>query len=104
MKPFEEAAGERGIGTAPYPSAREQRQFMTRYLKDFGAHGKAMELRTLAEVDSLLSYIKTVENQPVPVTDFYYRNIINALASILWGKRFEPHDPTAVEFAELIRG
>ena len=91
-----------GVIFADGPAAREQRQFMTRHLKDFGAHGQSMETRILAEIDSVLSHLDSQSGQPQNMSNFYYRNVINSLLNILLSKQFESGDPVMAEFAEII--
>lgn len=91
-----------GIVFSDGTGTREQRQFMMRHLKEFGAHGQSMELRILAEVENLLTNLNSHVEQPLNISNFYYRNVVNSLLSILLSKKFETGDPTVAEFAEII--
>ena len=91
-----------GIVFADGPAAREQRTFMMRHLKDFGAHGQSMELRVLAEIDNLLSSLNSRAGQPQQVSRLYYSNVVNSLLSILFSKKFESDDPTIAEFGQIL--
>lgn len=91
-----------GIVFGDGPGTREQRTFMMRHLKDFGAHGQSMELRILGEVDNLLTTLTSIAGQPQKMSNFYFRNVVNSLLSILLSKKFETDDPEAAEFAQII--
>ena len=91
-----------GIIFADGPAAKEQRQFIIRNLKDFGAHGQSMESKVLGEVENLVSYLHSHAGQPQRISHFYYRNVVNSLLSILLSKKFDTGDPTVVELAEMI--
>ena len=91
-----------GVIFADGPAAREQRQFMRKNLKDFGARGHSMETRVCTEIETLLSFIGSHEEQPVRISHLFYVSVANSLMDILLSKRFEPGDPDAAELAETI--
>ena len=80
---------------------KDQRRFTLRHLRDFGFGKTSMENILLDEVSKLILHFKSLGNQqPVQLNRMMNVSIINALWSIVAGRKFELEDP---KFGEIIR-
>uniref|UniRef100_A0A8C5U760 Uncharacterized protein n=1 Tax=Malurus cyaneus samueli TaxID=2593467 RepID=A0A8C5U760_9PASS len=82
---------------------KTMRRFTLSTLRDFGMGKRALEIRILEEVNSLINRtIKIHERKPFDTKMILNNAVSNVICSILFGERFEYDDPVFLTLLKLI--
>ena len=81
-----------GMAFCDGPHSREQRRFALKTLRDLTKTSESMEARILDESDDLIGRLDTLAGKAFTVHEFFQRNVINSLLSVLISKKFEAGD------------
>jgi len=68
-------------------------RFTLRNLRDLGFGKKSMECMIMDEVTDILTWMKQNEGKPVSVNRKFSLAVVNALLTIMTGKRYDQEDP-----------
>ena len=68
-------------------------RFTLRTLRDFGFGKKSMESLIMDEVNEVLEWMSKNEGIPVSVNKKFSLAVVNALLTIMSGKRYDQEDP-----------
>jgi hypothetical protein len=71
----------------------EQRRFTLKSLRDFGFGKRSMEVLVQDEVKDLIEAFKKLEGKPMSTQHKFNAAVLNALWSIVTGKRHAQDDP-----------